>query len=208
MKKWIVVLLAACALCSSAMGMPSETSQQWYFSTDANPAEAEICFNAYAPDGVWAEISRSGTSGADPQWDSSGFWYGNTIKFTATIPNTNNTHPDSYKLMIVEIGFVGELNQGYVTAWGESWLPLEVKTETGSYGQNNEWQWIRHYYYIEPNPTSEEICYLFAGFEGGVQKLDYVIINTICAVPAPGAVILAGIGAGLVGWMRRRKNIA
>ena len=39
---------------------------------------------------------------------------------------------------------------------------------------------------------------------GDWQFRTYVDIETI---PAPGALLLGGIGAGLVGWMRRRRAI-
>ena len=61
-----------------------------------------------------------------------------------------------------------------------------------------------------------------SGFVPGINKLEFVVLNypgsgnptgllvseTAHVIPAPGAFALTGIGASLVGWMRRRKMIS
>lgn len=39
------------------------------------------------------------------------------------------------------------------------------------------------------------------------SQLDYVSFTPRATIPVPGALLLAGIGAGAVGWMRRRKRL-
>ncbi len=45
------------------------------------------------------------------------------------------------------------------------------------------------------------------GLNGYSNTIDIFTINYSQPIPAPGAIVLAGIGAGMVGWLRRRKSI-
>lgn len=204
MKKRILVLLVVCAVCgiASAVVLPTETSQRWDFSTSMNPAMAEICSNYYAPNGVWADIDRVGTSGADPTW-SDGVWSGPSVKFTAHVPNTFNTAPDSYKEIVVEIGYRGYIDLANVKAWGDTFTRTSRLTGTYLDTYGGIWTMVIDTYLIEPNPTTEEICYLLYDF-GAEQQLDYVSIYTNC-IPEPMTVCLLGLGGLFIS--RKRKTL-
>ncbi len=203
MKEKMLILLLVCAVCSVASATtitPGSTDQRWDFTTDVNPAIPEYCDNIYG--NVEALISSVGTNGSAPIW-SNGVWSGTTFKFMTTIPNTRYTAPNSYKDVVIEVGFQGNISLATVTAWGDS--VRRNKQETDKYQDNSGQVWtiIRDYYRIEPNPTEEEICYVLNDFSGGEQKLDYVSIYTVC-VPEPATVCLFGLGALTLVLIRRK----
>ena len=60
---------------------------------------------------------------------------------------------------------------------------------------------------IEPNPFFEEIEFsVVPAAPGALATLDSVHVDTICT-PAPGALLLASLGAAAVGWLRTRRSI-
>ena len=204
MKKTILALLLVCAVCSIVSAItitPDSTDQKWDFDTDANPAIPEYLYNPYG--NVEAAITYAGTIGEIPSW-SDGVWSGTSIKFTTTIPNTRNTDPESYKDIVVEIGFQGNISLATITAWGDAFS--RTKRETSAYQDNSGqvWTLVRDYYVIKPNPTEEEICYALSDFFGGEQKLDYVSIYTVC-IPEPATVCLLGLGALALVVSRRKR---
>jgi hypothetical protein len=52
------------------------------------------------------------------------------------------------------------------------------------------------------NPVSE-----FSSSEGGERQALLLGRITVTPVPAPGAILLAGIGTAMVGWLRRRRTV-
>lgn len=182
---------------------PGATRQKWTFDDNDNPAIPEIDLN---PFGTPTATILGGVSGPAPLWVAdalgrSGVWKGRqVIDITLDIPNQMVRNP--YKLIHLEIGFIGDLSA--FSVWptpGADVVELvsqKVEIVNGTTG----WKKLTAEWYIEPNPDSESVCYAFSADK---VALDYIDVYTVCRVPEPLTIALLGFG-GLM--LRRHRQTA
>ncbi len=176
---------------------PGETLQVWTFDDDDNPTVPEINLNPY---GSAMAFIGGPTGAAPPEWITDllgrdGVWTGDA-GFTIALDIPNQMIRNPYKLICLEIGFLGDLGDPEVypyggTVVGSTETVVVVDPVTG-------WQKLTASYRIEPNPDKELI---FSYFSNGAA-VDYVAVYTVC-VPEPLTISLLGFG-GLMMWRRRR----
>jgi hypothetical protein len=76
-------------------------------------------------------------------------------------------------------------------------------SDTGDIQQPDEYYERTVTLWIWPQPSQEEVYLAFTGSGGFIDSVE---VATMC-IPAPGAILLGSIGAGLVGWLRRRRTL-
>ena len=207
MRRIILVALCVLSLASisqAAMLAPAwrgdagTTYQEWGFSTDANPVDADIYDNIYGT--PIAEINPI-TGGTE--WKADDFFTGHTgvwliergSKLNLIIPNTDNTGPETSKEIWMNIIYSASGIPEFLTDPMFANIELIQHENLGS----GYWHDVIKFT-LEDNPTEETItiqprdCTLY---------VDSIAIDTIC-IPEPATMSLLGL-AGLALRIKRKK---
>ena len=178
-------------------GDDNTTSQAWEFTDGSNPAIAEVGAPWDNPYGTpTAEIRGFMDLEAwYPEYQGEdGVWgLAQITPIDLIIPNTDNTGPDTWKEIWLQITYLDPYGDGYN-------LPIDVAPDFDSLTRVSHQQLASGYWHdtysiiVIPNPLEETItlrtiqCVLY---------IDEIIVDTIC-IPEPMTVALLGLGGLLL----------
>ncbi len=209
-------------------GDAGSTHQVWSFDTGDAVVVADNGFvNPYGDSDPTATITAeaSGSVGS-PGWKAShngksGVWAGDPVSFKLDINNTPSTEGKKTVWMEITAEFVwispliitaydadmnvfGSDQISFIGDYSNPLYPYTVTDISGDDLDSDQWKSILIGWEIIPNPQSEIITVGIGGTGGFVDK---IVVDTMCAVPAPGALLLGGFGTAIVSFLRRRRSV-
>ena len=209
MKRRMLLLVALCVISLSSVsfaalndvnppawrGLPGSTMQVWDFSYPDNPAIPEVVVNPYGnPTVTLTEGQYYPTyNGADGVWRVTAIG-----SIDVYIPNTQDTGPDTWKEIILQISYADPYGQ---PGWEIPILTVpaaESVTRVDSLILPNGYYHDTYHIIIRPNPPEEIIDLVSIQC---AMYVDQIIVDTIC-LPEPATISMLGLG--LLGFIKRR----
>jgi hypothetical protein len=222
MKKLILTICVLAFIATPALGNPTTWSPHlgWWAPGDTRTTHQNWEFDpgTVQANGLWwdwnavpTDTDNPGTSVAHIKaaiYDPYDAWcmhpgFLDPVQIDVLLEISNYPEPTLYKEIWVDVWYVGILDEDSLYAEG-----------FGAHGPYTTFALddpIENVFgfRIYPNPDKEHIEFTILSNTPGVgvgAGLLGIHVDTIC-VPAPGAVLLGGIGVCLVGWLRRRRTL-
>jgi hypothetical protein len=178
-------------------GVDGSTWQDWTFDTAQNAASPEQFYNPYGD----PSIAFTGSDGSISFRWKNGVWQGDPLNASIVIPN--NPQPNPSKTVWFEMVYKGVDSVPPTVSAGQGYQVDEIYSENRKLNDNptDYWYIMTMGWTIVPNPELESITFTLVGTGGFLTS---VSVDTLCIVPVPGAILLAGIGLGVVGLTRKQ----
>lgn len=185
-------------------GAAGSTWQEWTFENGSNPSVPDNYYNPYGnpndPTMFGPVINFTGEDGSVPfQWKS-GVWMGDPVMALIQIPNTQEPNPVKYVWFEIKYKMVDMLMPEVSPAGSNFQVERTYLNDALS---ADGWHVMTIGWTIKPNPNMEWFSF---GLWGTGGFLDSVSIDTLCTIPEPASMLIAGLGLGALRLFRKRTK--